>query len=495
MFVLNKISYNNYYKYTIVITILIFYLFLTGCSPSILRTTIMTIAIIINKLLNLKIKKLDIMLITLIIAIIINPFIIYEVGFQYSYTISLSLNIMSKKINTKKSSLVKNLYTSIICFIVSFPICIYNFYQVNFLGIILNLIMIPFVSIIVFPLTLITFIFPIVYDLYILVINVLEFINTLASNINVFTINFMKPSFIVVIFYYILITTILLNTKYIFLLVIFIMIHKIYPYLNSDFVFTVLDVGQGDSLLINYPNNKCNILIDTGGTISYNQEKWQIKETEYSIAKFKTIPYLKSLGITKLDYLIITHGDYDHMGESINLVKNFKVDKVIFNNDEYNDLELEFIKILENKNIQYYQNIKELNIYNNKLYFLNNKIYDNENDNSNIIYTNFNGIKLLLMGDSGIGVEENIIKKYNLNNIDILKVGHHGSKTSSSEKFIDKINPKYSIISVGKNNRYGHPNNIVLENLEDTKIYRTDQDGSIMFKIKNNKLEIKTCMP
>jgi len=82
-----------------------------------------------------------------------------------------------------------------------------------------------------------------------------------------------------------------------------------------------------------------------------------------------------------------------------------------------------------------------------------------------------------------------------LQDIDVLKVGHHGSKTSSSKNFIDEINPKYSIVSVGKNNRYGHPNKEVLNNLEDSTVYRTDQDGSIMFKIKNNKLEIKTCVP
>jgi len=97
------------------------------------------------------------------------------------------------------------------------------------------------------------------------------------------------------------------------------------------------------------------------------------------------------------------------------------------------------------------------------------------------------------MGDAGVEVEEDLIKKYNLQNIDVLKVGHHESKTSSGKKFIDEINPMYSIISVGKNNRYGHPNKEVLNVLEDTKIYRTDEDGSIMIKIKNNKLKIVTC--
>ena len=99
------------------------------------------------------------------------------------------------------------------------------------------------------------------------------------------------------------------------------------------------------------------------------------------------------------------------------------------------------------------------------------------------------------MGDSGLEVEEDLLEKYNLKDIDVLKVGHHGSRTSSSKEFIDEINPRYSIISVGKNNRYGHPNDGVLEKLSASKIYRTDQDGSIMFKIKKNNLKIETCAP
>lgn len=99
------------------------------------------------------------------------------------------------------------------------------------------------------------------------------------------------------------------------------------------------------------------------------------------------------------------------------------------------------------------------------------------------------------MGDAEVEVEEDLIGKYNLQDIDVLKVGHHGSKTSSGKEFINEIKPKYSIISVGKNNRYGHPNKEALENLKELKIYRTDEDGSIMFKIKNNKLKIDTCRP
>ena len=187
------------------------------------------------------------------------------------------------------------------------------------------------------------------------------------------------------------------------------------------------------------------------------------------------------------------HGD--HMGEAINLVENIKVEKVIFNCGKSNYLEKELIKVLNRKKIKYYYCIKELNIDNNKLYFLQTNIYDNENDNSNVIYTELNGYKFMFMGDASVTTEKEILDKYNLSDIDVLKVGHHGSKTSSSKYFIDAINPKYSVISVGRNNRYGHPNKEVLDNLYNSKIYRTNQDGSIMFKIKNNKLNIETCEP
>ena len=189
------------------------------------------------------------------------------------------------------------------------------------------------------------------------------------------------------------------------------------------------------------------------------------------------------------------HGDYDHIGEAINLVENFKVDNVIFNCGEFNELEQELIEVLDKKKIPYYSCIKELNIDNNKLYFLNNKNYDNENDNSSVIYTEINNHKFLFMGDASITTEKEILNKYNLPDIDVLKVGHHGSKTSSCEEFINEINPKYGVISVGKNNRYGHPNREVLDSLENSKIYRTDQDGSIMFKIKKDNIKIETCVP
>ena len=476
---LNKITYNKRIKYLITNIFIIIYLILFP-SSSLLRSAVMSILYSINYLLKLKIKKIDILLLTLGVSLLINPFIIYDLGYIYSYTITFFL-VLSSSTLKNKNKINKIIYISLLSFLVSIPITIYNSYEINIISILLNIILVPIISIIILPLTILTYIFPILDSILYLFTNTLETISLFISKINITKIIFPKPSLLIIILYYIIFLLSYQNKKYFYLNIILLIIIYISPYLNSNFEIVMFEVGEADCHLIKYPYNKNTILIDTG-------------KNEYKI-KNEVIPYLKSIGIKKIDYLIITHGDLDHMGEGINLVNNFKVEKVIFNCGPYNDLEQELIKVLDKKKIKYYSCIKELNIDNNKLYFLQTKEYDNENDNSNVIYSELNVYKFMFMGDAGIDKEKDILDKYNLSNVDVLKVGHHGSKTSSSKEFINVINPKYSIISVGKNNRYGHPNKEVLENLENSKIYRTDEDGSIMFKIKNNELKIETCSP
>ena len=478
-FFIKKISYNNYYNYLVVLTFLIFYMLILDSPISVVRTIVMFIIFAINKLFNLKISRVDLMILVFIVISLFDPYVIYEISFQFSYVISFFLVVFNKKINNSKN---KKLYMSFICFLVSFPIVIYNFYQVSLISILLNLFMIPFVSIIIFPLSIITLIFPFLDNLLYIFIKILESISLFINKFDIFKLQLSKPSLILVIIYYILIIFSIYNRKYLVLFILTIIIHKNYTYFDNNLNVLYLDVNQGDSTLITYKNN--TILIDTGGSYFYD-----------NMSLSRTIPYLKSIGRNKINYLILTHGDYDHMGESINLIENFKVEKVIFNCGEFNDLEKELIKVLEKKKIKYYSCIKELNTDNSKLYFLQTKEYDNENDNSNVIYIELNGYKFMFMGDSGTEKEKDILDKYNISDIDVLKVGHHGSKTSSDKKFIDEIKPKYSIISVGKNNRYGHPNKEVLDTLNDSKIYRTDQDGSIIFKIRKDKLQIEACSP
>ena len=392
---------------------------------------------------------------------------------------------MINRNNITGNKLVKLIKISLISFLGSMPLNIYYNYEINFLSLIYNLFYVPIFNLIVFPFSLLTLIFYPLDNLFFNFMNKLSLITSYLSKITFLTFNFKKISIFILIIYILLMVYIinnLLKKKYksLIMIITVLLIHLNINKIISTNQVIFLDVGQGDASFISLENK--NILIDTGGLFSSNPSE-------------EIITMLKSFGINKLDFLIISHGDYDHMGDGINLVNNYKVKNVVFNCGEFNELEKELIKVLDKKKINYYSCIKELNIDSNKLYFLQTKKYNNENDNSNVIYTELDGYKFMFMGDASQEREKDILEKYNLGSIDFFKVGHHGSNTSSSKEFIDKINPKYSIISVGKNNRYGHPNKEVLNNLSDSKIYRTDQDGSIMFKIKKNKLKIETCSP
>lgn len=495
--ILLKIFDKFKFKNLLVMFFIIFYMFLTDFSPSILRAGIFFILLFFNKKFNLKISNINLMFILLFICIFIDPFIIYKIGFQYSFIISFTLILFSEIINNIDGKIKKLFTISFISFIVSIPITVNNFYEINILSIMLNIFFVPIVSSFILPITFLSLLIPL--ELFKSFIDIFEIISLSLSKIDLFVITLSKINIFVIILYYIVIYYVLYRMKLkkyksVLLLILIIFVQFIYPSFNNNMEITFIDVGQGDSIFMKFPNNKFNVLIDTGGSIKYEKENWKNRNSNYSISK-SIITYLKSIGVSKLDYLILSHGDYDHMGEAVNLVENFKVEKVIFNCGEFNELEQDLIKVLDKKKIPYYSCIKELNIDDTKLYFLNNKDYGNENDNSSVIYTKLNNHKFLFMGDAGVEVEEDLIEKYNIQDIDVLKLGHHGSKTSSSKNFINEINPKYSIISVGKTNRYGHPNKEILNNLDTSKVYRTDQDGSIMFKVWNDKLKIETCAP
>ena len=470
-FYLDRVTYNKKIKYITVDIFLVLYLLLCN-TTSLLRCTVMNILLSINHLLKLNIKKIDIVLLTLILCIIINPFIIYDIGFIYSYTISFFLILYKNKYKTN-NKLLKIIYISLISFLVSLPINIYTSYEINFLSIILNIIIVPIVSLILLPLSLLTLIFPILDNILYLITSILEKISLYTSNINIFKQILSKPSIILIIIYYLVIILILSKNKHYYLILILLIFHKTIPLYNGNLEVVMFDVGEADSMLISTPSKKVNILIDTGRGIDINN----------------IIIYLKSIGISKLNYLIITHGDEDHIGGALYLIDNFKVDNVILNKGDYTELEVELITHLKNKNIKYTNNINKIPLLGSYMYLLNTKEFSNENDNSIVTYFEYQKYKFLFMGDSSSKTEEYLINNYNLTNISFLKVGHHGSNTSSSPLFINKINPKVSLISVGRNNFYHHPNKEVLTNLSNSVIYRTDINKSIKIKI-NNKVKI-----
>jgi len=465
-----------------------FYAFLTGFTASIIRATTLFIFSSSRR------KPIYILILLSFILLLYNPFIIYDIGFLFSFIISGYLLLFGKKMEKIQNSILRLWMTSFFCFIVSIPISIISFHEIYWLSSIFNIFFVPLISYLVFPLTILTFIFPFFDGFLGVAVYLMEqlsfFCNTFSISTPMYDISLM-----IFLFYYILITLSIIKPKISIILGLTLCFHIFYKNLDSHDYITILDVGQGDSILLELSNNR-NILIDTGGILNYKKEAWQIRKKETNLAKNKIIPYLKSRGIGKLDALVLTHGDFDHLGEAMHLLERFKVQQVIMNSGMNNSYENKIIEYCNQHNITYQQiSRKTVVIANQTFSFLNDKDSQNENEDSLIFYTQLRGKNILFMGDAGKESEEEILKNYQLPQIDIFKVGHHGSRNSSSSSFIDTIKPKYSLIGVGKNNRYKHPHEEALEVLTNSQIYRTDRNGSIQIKLHKNGYKIKTCNP
>ena len=484
LFILSKLfSKNTSYLFTIMF--LLFYLFITNFQSSILRAVAFFIILTINKQFELKISTLKLLIITLCTLLIINPYLIYSLGFILSFTVSFFLILFKGLINKYQNYFSKTLVISLIAFLSSAPIIINSFFKINLLSPIINLYFVPLVTFIIYPLALLTFIFKPLDNIFLNIVTIMEKASLKLSNIDILNLSMSHINIIFFIIYYLIIILILYNWQkgrnYVIVFFIILLIHHNINYLNPYSTLTMIDVGQGDSFLLKLKHNKANILIDTGGIASYDDRK------PYDIAKNILIPYLNAEGVNKLDYLIITHGDFDHGGMAKNLIKNFKIKHIILNR-ENNNLEKEIIKKFKGK----ITNISEgiIKIENINLNFLNGLNTYDENKASLIIYTNIENRNILLMGDATKESENYILNTYNLPKMDILKVGHHGSNTSTSKKFIKKISPKISLISAGKNNIYGHPHQETLKKLKNSDVYITKKDGAV--KINLNNFTIKT---
>ena len=351
LFVLRKLKITEKNRYLFLIIFLGIYGGLASFPASLLRAYIFFVLITFNKLLSLKINTIKILIYTFIIITSINPFYIYDIGFQYSFITTLGLILYSSYIS-KGNYFSRLIKISLIALLFSTPITLYNFYEVNLLSIFANLLIVPLVSFFIYPLSLISLIIPIIEPINTIFISFLEYINNLLSNIIILKIIIPFTNILYLILYYafLLMFTIFHNIKYLLGLIIFLITVKIAPIIDNSYYLYFIDVGQGDSILIVTPHQKEAILIDTGGKIPYSEEKWMVRNNNYHISD-NIITFLKSININKIDILILSHGDYDHMGEAINLVNNFKVDKVIFNCGEFNELEQDLIKVLDKKKI------------------------------------------------------------------------------------------------------------------------------------------------
>lgn len=538
----------------IMIIVIILFMNLTGNTASVVRSGIMAIYIILASIFH---KRADIwtsMAVAIIIQLINNPYAIFDIGLQLSYggvigIVVFNKNILSKilyfdnyiKINIKEKIQKNNKYkmqeinnteiklskvkkyiieasaVTISANIVIIPIMMYHFNTISFTFLISNLLVGPILGfVVIFGFILIflsfilnSFLMPFFFILNLL-ISIILYIAHICANLPFSKVFVPTPNkLILVLFYLNLFILFYYKEKNVknkkqkyssILLIIIIIFNFIYPLADStkkNLTINFIDVGQGDSTLIRVDNK--NILIDGGGSL-YSDS--------FDVGEKTLFPYLLDRGITYLDYVIVSHFDADHFQGLEYVINNIKVKNAIISSLGQNSKEYEtFLNLAKKKkiNIIYVKKGDSINFNNAKIDILypdNEIINDNaKNNNALVCKLIYNNFSILFTGDIEEIAEKKILKLYEKNKeklrADVLKVGHHGSKTSSSYDFIKTVFPKIALIGVGKDNNFGHPNLGVIERLEKSgaTIYRTDYMGEIELSIKSNgNMTINTCI-
>ena len=530
------------------IFILIFYMFITNFSPSIVRAGIMGIILIFSKLIYRKNDIYNTISISLFLILIYNPFLIQNLGLQLSYGGVIGIVIFNRHIlNILKNINVKNKiykykirpkidrYLDKIKEIISVSISVQLFilplitlYLNTFCPyfLISNLIL----SFVIGPVVIWCFIFIILILVNISIAKIFSPLIQIGITIlklisNIGKLPFSKiyvatPTIFLISIYYLFLFVLFLcyniysiknpsktqirvknlialmkinlrkNGKKVRLIIIIIILSFSVIYcIPKNLKIYFIDVGQGDSSLIITPQRK-NILIDGGGS----------SNSDFDVGKSTLIPYILDRGFTKIDIVIISHFDQDHVGAILTLLQELRVGRVYISKQAENSENYEkFLKIISEKNIKVYEVMAgnkihiEKNLYLDILWPTENLISTNAlNNNAMVFNLHYKKFSMLFTGDIEETSEKEILKLYSKNKdllkANILKVAHHGSKTSSTSEFINVVNPKIAVIGVGKNNKFGHPNENVLERLKQLgcKVFRTDLGGEISIEVNRS---------
>lgn len=480
----------------ILITFLPIYAFIAGAEPSVLRASLMLFTILLINRIKISFHLQDTISIVFLILIIVDPYIVYHVGFQFSFLVTFALILSRPWLQKVQSPFWQLLIISYVSQMVILPLQFHYFHTFQPLSIFVNFLLVPYFSLFVIPLMFIliplTFITPnFAQWLMKLFERIQQFIEIILHFIDQYLYTpFILgefPIFAAVIYY----VAFVLSIKYIekqqfkrafqysLTFVALIVVLLLQPYFSKEGTITMLDIGQGDAFVIELPFRKGVFFIDAGAHVTYSDE--QISDTVYhQVIK----PFLYSRGIFHIDAIILSHAHVDHYGSSQFIIEDFHTPLLIVSEFfELNDLEKKFlhehrVDILRVRGADSFtlhgQTFNVLSPVKDEL---------DIDDNSLVLQSKFGNKTWLFTGDISRTIERKIISQYNDQVIDVLKVAHHGSRTSTEPHFIKHFNPQYALISVGHNNSYGHPHKEVIETLKEANIniLRTDEHGAVQY--------------
>ncbi|WP_416145524.1 ComEC/Rec2 family competence protein [Planococcus koreensis] len=269
------------------------------------------------------------------------------------------------------------------------------------------------------------------------------------------------------------------------------------PYLDPALKVTFLDVGQGDSAMIELPHRRAVYVIDTGGLLRFGTEEFRMKERPFEIGRQVVVPYLKGKGISSVDLLVLSHADADHAEGADELFKALQIRNLhLTPGSQTTPLMQELAKDASEAKLSYPISGSGWMEGQTRFHYLSPADAEySGNDDSLVMLLENNGFRVLFTGDLEMAGEKKIVEAYSgeLAGLTILKIGHHGSKTSSGQEFLEAAMPNLSIFSTGKDNRYGHPNPDVVERFQDLNlpVLNTAESGTIEVEVVDGEWELR----
>ncbi|MFD2704119.1 DNA internalization-related competence protein ComEC/Rec2 [Salibacterium lacus] len=496
----------------VLLILLPFYTILAGAAPSVLRAAGMVSAFIIwDKTGRKSMDPFFVLCLAALLFLFIHPYYLYHIGFQLSFLISASL-LLSRNILHQKNRWKMAFYVSVIAQFAGLPVILFHFYEFSFLSIVLNLVFVPFISVIVLPgvivLFAVSFLNAALFSLAVVplqeIVSFAHVMLSAAGSWNAFTYTGGKLSLVL--------TGLLGTAVYLFfirleqtgryrrLLLPALLVagtltfQKALPYMDNRGYVTMLDVGQGDSFVIELPYRRAVYLIDTGGVPDFPKEEWEEREEPYDPGEDVVVPFLKAEGITTLDKLILTHGDIDHYGGTPALLENVGIKEVLYGKGgNFKEAEAALLDTVWKKGIPIVPAGRGLAWHAGSSSFQVLAPDGDEpagNERSVVLRADLGNTNWLFTGDIGRSGEEELLSEFPDVKADILKAGHHGSRTSSSPAFIEQLGVKAALISAGRCNRFGHPHEETLETLEKAgaQVYRTDAAGAVQITFTEDRI-------